>query len=178
MTLLFRFVNSVLSSNVERKVLWRHIKSIRFKYLKGIISPKCINTDVFDHGFISNEDIQNNFEKVLQLGENEDSDEKKFNHSKIEINEAAKLFFDLNSCPSFYEKLYWKAIYGPNSRILLLASNILKRVEGNFKVKALKIFAKMTSVLGFQHISYKNLEEETDERNTTFTKNIKDVKGR
>ena len=35
----------------------------------------------------------------------------------------------------------------------------------------------MTSVLGFQHISYNNLEEET-ERNTTFTKNIEDVKGR
>lgn len=101
-----------------------------------------------------------------------------YNYSKSEINEAAKLFFDLNSCPSFFEKLYWKAIYGPNSRTLLLASNILKTVEGNFKVKALKIFAKMTSVLGLQHISYKNFEEETDERNTTFTKNIVDVKGR
>ena len=101
-----------------------------------------------------------------------------YKYSKSEINEAAKLFFDLNSCPSFFEKLYWKAIYGPDSRILLLASNILKTVGGNFKVKALKIFAKMTSVLGLQHISYKNLEEETDERNTTFTKNIVDVKGR
>ena len=171
LTYILRFVNSVRSSNVENKVIWSHIPSLRNKYLKNSIS-QCID------GFIFDEYISNNFEKISPLVGNQGSEDIKYNISKSEVNEAAKMFFALNSCPSFFEKLYWKAIYGPNSRILLLASNILKTVEGNFKVKALKIFAKMTSVLGLQHISYTNLEEETDEKNTTFTKNIVDVKGR
>ena len=84
---------------------------------------------------------------MLLLVGNEGSEDVKYNISKSEFNEAAKMYFTLNSCPHL-EKLYWKAIYGPDSRISMLASNILKMVEGDFKAKALKIFAKITSMLG------------------------------
>ena len=83
----------------------------------------------------------------------------------------AKMFINLNSCPSFYVKLYSKAIYGIQSRIAMLASNIIKKAKLDFKNKALKIFLKMSSVLGFQHIS--SIYDE----NESFDKNIVDVKG-
>ena len=84
---------------------------------------------------------------------NEGSEDIKHNFSKSDLDEAAKFFFALNACPSFYEKLYSKVIYGHDSRMSMLASNILKNAKGNFKGKALKIFEKIISVLGFQYIS-------------------------
>ena len=105
-------------------------------------------------------------------------EEMKYNISKSELNEAAMMFFALNSCPSFFEKLYWKVIYGPVSRISMSASNILKKAKGDSKVKALKIFEKIISVLGFQHISYHHEENKSVEKNIKLTRNIQDVKGK
>ena len=104
----------------------------------------------------------------------------KYNISKGELNKAAIMFFALNSCPSFFENLYWKAIYGPGpaSRISMKASNILKKAKGDFKVKSLKIFEKIISVLGFQYISYHHEENESVEKNKKLTRNILDVKGK
>ena len=109
---------------------------------------------------------------------NEVSEDMRYNISKSKVDEAAKMFFALNACPSFHEILYLKAIYGPNSRISMLASNILKKAEGDFKVKALKIFEKIISVLGFHHISYHHGENKSIERNIKITRNILDVKGK
>ena len=103
----------------------------------------------------------------------------KYNISKSELNEAAIMYFALNSCPSFFENLYWKAIYGPGpaSRISMKASNILKKAKGDFKVKSLKIFEKIISVLGFKHVSYYHGESKRVERNKLI-RNILDVKGK
>ena len=81
------------------------------------------------------------------------------------------MFSALNFCPSFLLRVYWDAIYGPSSKIAMFASNILKKAKGGDKEKAIKIFAKISSMLGFQHISYSNDENEG------FNKNIVDVKG-
>ena len=123
-------------------------------------------------GFISNEDISNNFQEMSIWNANEVLEDMNYNS---EINEAAKMFFALNSCPSFVEMTYWKAIYGLDSRmtIPMLASNILKKAKGNFEVKALKIFEKIISTLEFQHISYNHGENKSVE----LTRNILDVKG-
>ena len=169
-------MNSVKNSNVEKKVIWSHIPSLRNKYLKNSISPlsdsQCID------GFIFDEFIINNFEKISPVVGNEGSEDMKYNISKSEVLiEAAKMFFSLNSCPSFFEKLYWKAIYGPDSRISMLASNILKKAEGGLKEIALKIFGKICRVLRFQYISYHHGENRSVDRNIKLTKNIVDVKG-
>ena len=73
-------------------------------------------------GFIPPEDISNNFVNVSQMVKTKGSEDSKFNITTNDLNEAAKMFFTLNFCPSLYEKLYWKAIYinGPNSRITML----------------------------------------------------------
>ena len=82
------------------------------------------------------------------------------------------MFMALNSCPSFYVKLYWNAIYGNESRMAKFAANIIRKAKDDFKEKAQRIFSKMSSVLGFQHISYHYNEKET-----STGKNISDVEG-
>ena len=108
---------------------------------------------------------------MSKLVGNEVLEDMKYNSK---INEAAKMFLALNSCPSFLEKSYWKAIRGPDLRISMLASNILKKAKGDFRVKALRIFEKIISVLGFQHISYHHGENKSVE----LTRNILGVKGK
>ena len=88
------------------------------------------------------------------------SEEININFSKSNIYDGAVLYFTLNSCPSFLERLYWNAIYGPGptSRITMLASNIIKKAKFDTR-GAEKIFAKISSVLGFQHIKNNDTRE-------------------
>ena len=86
------------------------------------------------------------------------------------------MFIALNSCPTFYVKLYWKAIYGNESRIAKFASNIIRKANDGFKVKAQKIFARTSSVIGFQHISFHHEGNRSIAMNIELSKNM-DVKG-
>ena len=85
------------------------------------------------------------------------------------------MFIVLNSCPSIHERLYWEATYGPKSKVVLKASNIIKKAEGNFKFDALKILAKITSILQFKHISYKS---NSFGENIVLERKIVGIKGR
>ena len=69
--------------------------------------------------------------------------------TKEDINFGGEMFMALNSCPTFYVKLYWKLIYGHESRVAKFASNIIRKAEDGFKARAQKIFAKISSVIGF-----------------------------
>ena len=59
----------------------------------------------------------------------------------------------------------------------MLTSNIIKKAKGEFKKVALNIFAKMSSVLGFQHLSFQQNGNKSVERNMELTKNILSIKG-
>ena len=83
------------------------------------------------------------------------------NVSNKNVNEAEN-FIALSSCPSFYARLYWLAIYGPKTRIPILAADIIKKAKEEDKIKARRIFAKISSVLGFEHITFHG------EKNTTL----------
>ena len=92
------------------------------------------------------------------------------NLSKDSINSGAEMFLSLNLCPPDFVKLYARAISGPESMTALLTSNRIKKERDDLKIKAIKIFAKISTLLGFKHISYNH------EGNGSFEKNI-DVKG-
>ena len=158
-----------MNSNIEKKVIWSQILSLRFKYLKR---NDGLNLKCTPNKFIPLEDISNNFKGLSQIIENKNLQDLHHNISTSDLYEAAKMFLTLNSCPLVHENLYWQAMYGngPNSRIIMLASNIVKKAKKEFKEKALKLFAKVSSVLGFQHISY-------HEGRNSLTKNIMEVKG-
>ena len=169
-----RFVNFVVNANIEEKVIWSLILNLRFEYLKKNVKPKCSNS------VISDDNILNDFEKRILKARNNTSAEKTLyettNISNEELDKAARMFISLFSCPSFYEKVYWNAIFGQKSKMIMLASNILKRAKGGFRIKALKMFSKITSVLKFKHISYHHEEIENAERKIDLKK-VMDVKG-
>ena len=86
------------------------------------------------------------------------------------------MFIVLNSCPSIHERLYWEATYGPKSKIVLKASNIIKKAEGSFKLDALKIFSKITSIFQFKHISY--TRSNSFGENIVLDRNVVGIKGK
>ena len=93
--------------------------------------------------------------------------------SKSTLNNGAEMFQFLYSCPSFYVRLYLKTFYEnkTSTTLAMLASKIIKKANEDFKDKAVKIFAKVASVLGFQFISHYNKD------NRRFERNISNVKG-
>ena len=74
------------------------------------------------------------------------SDEVNYEFSKSTTKSLREMFFALSERPSFLERLYSKTIYGPQSRLILLASNIVSKSPTEFKLKAKRIFTKITSI--------------------------------
>ena len=102
--------------------------------------------------FIPEDSRYYNFGKLSQLLGLDSSEEINGNLSKNVINDAANMYFALNTCPLFYEKLNFKAIYGTNTRTMaMILSNIIKKSRQD---KTMKIFAKVSQILGFQHITF------------------------
>lgn len=74
--------------------------------------------------------------------------------SKEMINSKGEMFMALNLCPSDELTYYNKIIYGdgPNSRILVLSINIIKKTVGELKTVALEIFSKIASILKLSYV--------------------------
>ena len=170
MSAFFRFVNTVINSKLERKVVWNHIKTLRFKFLQKNINLVCEND------LIPTEHIKHTFHKFSHIvGFNANNNQTKSNVSRGTLEMGGKMFIALYSCPSFYERLYWKAIYKRNEDIAMIASKIVEKVKSDYKIVALKVFSKVCSVLGFKHISYQHVGN--NRSNIELKKNIADVKG-
>ena len=171
--LLFRFANGVINSKLDKKVKWSHIKTLRLEFLKNnSLLPCDSKTHLIPDNHISSN--VEKFSKIVRIGISEKMNK---NFSKSDITESAKLFLALNSCPSLFVKLYWKAIYGPKETMAMLTSNIIKKAKDDFKKVALNIFAKVSSVLGFQRLSFQRKGNKSVERNMELTKNLLSIKG-
>ena len=165
----------VTNSNSEKRLIQGYVKHLRVEYLLKNIQLTCEKTN---KKFILLKSIATNFEKLSKMVSVESSGEMiSRNLSKNDINFGAEMFMALNSCPSFFVKLYWKVIYGNESRIGKFASNIIRKAKDSFKVKAEKIFAKISSVIGFQHISYHHEGNKSIKMNIDLSKNMMDIKG-
>ena len=70
------------------------------------------------------------------------------------INLKAEMFMALNFCPTDGITYYDKIIYGdgPNSRILVLSMNLIKKTVGELKTVALEIFSKISAILKLSYI--------------------------
>ena len=184
----FRFIDLVTNSNSEKRLIQDCVKRLRNEYLLKNVNLQC-ESKMIPLSFISS-----HFEKLSQMVGDTNFDEISRNSSiddyyydqiqmlsrnisKDDINFGAEMFMALNSCPSFYVKLYWKAIYGNESRMANFAANIIRKAEEGFKVRAQKIFAKISSVIGFQHIAYQHEGNKSIAMNIELTKNLLDIKG-
>ena len=164
----------VTNSNSEKRLIQGYVKHLRVEYLLKNIHLTCEKTN---KKFIPLKNIATLFEKLSKMVGVESSGEIiSSNLSKNDINFGAEMFIALNSCPSFYVKLYWKVIYGNESRIAKFSSNIIRKAKNGFKIRAQKIFAKISSVIGFQHISYHHEGNRSIAMDIDLSKNM-DVNG-
>ena len=161
----------VTNSNSEKKLLQDNVRRLRNEYLLKNIHLTC------ERKFIPLDFITLHFERLSQMVGDTNFDEISRNSSKDDINFGAEMFMALNSCPTFYVKLYWKAIYRNESRIAQFASNIIWKAEDSFKGRAQKIFAKISAVIGFQHITYRHEGNRSIAMNNELSKNMLDIKG-
>ncbi len=159
----------VTNSKLEKRLIQGYVKRLRNEYLLKNVDLTCEGKFIPSYTSL-------HFEKLSQMVGERNFDVIGRNSSKDDINFGAELFIALNSCPTFYVKLYWKAIYGNESRIARFASNIIRNAKDGFKVRAQRIFAKISSVIGFQHISYHHEGNRSIAMNIELTKNM-DVKG-
>ena len=148
----------VVYSGLDKRVIWSHIKTLRFENLKKDITLKC--DAIYTSYLIPLENIVQNLETILRKVRVENFHLNR-NLTKHDVNLGAEMFIVLNSCPSIHEKLYWEVAYGPKSTVVLKALNIFKKAKDNFKLESLKIFSKITSMLQFKHISFKKSKKQS-----------------
>ena len=156
---------------MDPKIVWDKIMMTRFNYLKKSLNINCRGS------LIPPADMELNLQELSQRLEVYNvSQEVNNTLSKSMIRTLGKMFMNLNSCYDFYHvKLYEKLAYGPQSRIGPLALNIIKNSGPKFRKKALKIFTKMSRILGFQHIQANN---GTDDNIPQFQRAISSVNGK
>ena len=159
---------------MDKKALWNLIITLRYEYLKTNSDLDCEDTT-----FIPKKDISENIEKLSQIAGVINCQEINSNFSKSDLSDFAEMFITLNSCPSFLEKLYCKAFYDSKSTeaITLLTSNIVKQSKPNVKLRAQRVFAKITQVFGFKHIKFQHEVNQSFGKNVKLMKNIIHIKG-
>ena len=98
--------------------------------------------------------------------------------SKETLNSNGELFLALNSCPSDETMIYNKIIYGdgPNSRILILSMNLIKKTVGDLKTGALRIFSKIASILKLRYVLARTSHLQNE--NIELQKNETVIKGK
>ena len=132
-----RFVNIVEKSNLTEKEIWKNIKYLQFERRKR-------------KSLASQEECFSIKCKVAKLspfvGMKNISDEVIEEFPKSTTKSPFEMFLTLIE-PPYFERLYSKAIYGPQSRVMLLALNIVNTSPQNFQLKAKRIFSKMASVI-------------------------------
>ena len=85
-------------SKKDDDLIWEYVKQTRANYLWNISS---LLLQVYScKSFIENEDIKNNFEMLSQMLNVPDVTEEVLDISPDSLNERAKMFLYLNSCPS------------------------------------------------------------------------------
>ena len=132
----YRFVNMVEKSNFTENEIWKNINYTRFERKKMYPDATLEKS------------VMLNVEKLSQiLGIKNISDEVNGETTKPTIKPLDEMFFSLWEVSSYYEQLYSRTVYGPQSRLIMLASNIVKESPENFKLKAKKIYSKIASII-------------------------------
>ena len=129
--------------------IWRHIKDLRFKRIKWALDAhqeECISCNIDKLSHLLR--IRNISDKVNQ------------ELPKSKMKSLDEMFLTLTEPTSFFERLYHKTIYGPQSRLIMLASNIVNKSPENFKLKAKKIYTKIAAIF------FKKYRDETFENRT------------
>ena len=132
-----------------------------------------------DVTFILFKYISENLNKLSKMARVSNSQEIDINFSKSDSIDFAEMFISLNSCPSFLERLYWKAFYESQDpkTIAFITSKIVKQSKSDLKMNAQRVFGKITPVLGFNHIQYHHEKNGSLGKNVKPMKNIVDIKG-
>ena len=174
---------------MNTNILWKQIKRIRAKYITKLPDKKTCKTTILKKNFV--EILMSDIKKTMKKND--------INSTEIVANiskkTGAEMFILLNMCPSFYVRLFRKVIFKGKikndmvlsstnennvklqSKILMISAKIVDKANDDFKVKAAQILSKITSVLGINHISSYQKENDTSELKINFENDMLLIKG-
>ena len=167
---VLRFINILTHSGMSNSEIWLKVRTFRVKQLKQYMDGNF----KFMYCFTNEELVSTIDDFARFVGVQNILDKVNGSLSKSTLNNGAEMFQFLYSCPSFYVRLYLKTFYEnkTSTTLTMLASKIIRKANGDFKDKAVKIFAKVASVLGFQFISHYNKDNRRLERNISNIKGL------
>ena len=146
---------------MDRDISWENVKRVRYQFLTNYTESSC-------KYLIPNEDIEQNVMLFINLV-NASSSHLQNNLTKDVINNGAKMFLYLNSCPpdyaktkfvlNFFLQIIKKYLYEPtNSGIILYTKNAMKRSSNDIRIIASKILEKISTLFELPSIQSQKLD--------------------
>ena len=157
-------MNNVEKSNFTENEIWLNINQTRFEGKKKKPDASQLQYASF------------NLEKFLNFPAMTIISDK-VNKEVFEASEKTQIemFLALTEPPSYFEKLYGRTIFGPGpqSRMIMLALNIVNKSPDKYNVKAKQIFSKIRSTIfkKYQNESFQNRKEISIEKGKIYTYN-------
>ena len=144
-----RFINLV--QNLDPKTSWENVKIARKNLIRTWYNEN------YCAYLLPNEYIEENFRYFMYLVNASSSNHHQQNLTKDDINEGAKMFIYLNTCPNtkdqffmeeFFQQVFKKFVFEPtNSGIILYTLNAMKLYPNDGRIIAMKILKKVSSFL-------------------------------
>ena len=133
---------------MDRDISWENVKRVRYQFLTNYTESSC-------KYLIPNEDIEQNVMLFINLV-NASSSHLQNNLTKDVINNGAKMFLYLNTCPNvakakniynFFLQVFKKYVYEPtNSGIILYTLNAMKLFSNDGRIISARVLEKISNL--------------------------------
>ena len=134
----------IASSNKDKDLIWKYVKQTRADYLWNLsqLFYSCSS-------LIKEEDITNNFNILEQILDASNTTEKVLDMDLDTIEEGAKMFLYLNSCPSSFS-LKLQEIFKSSDvyTIIMSTMKLLKSSSGSILDSMIKTFNSVSNEYG------------------------------
>ena len=150
----------IASHNKDTDSKWKLVKQIRADYLWKYLSPS-----FYSCKFIDNSHMEINFDMLAEVLNVPNVTEEVLDISLDKLNEGAKMFLYLNSCPSSFS-VDLKTIFSSSDAYTVIMSTmkLLKSSKGKALDTMIKIFNAVSSEYGnnYSKISYEPTAQKLD----------------
>ena len=167
----FRFINMIASSNKDKDLIWKYVKQTRTDYLWNIsqLFYSCSS-------FIKEQDITNNFNSLEQMFDTPNTTAKVLDMDLETIEDGAKMFLYLNSCPSTFS-LKLQEIFKSSDEYTVIMSTmkLLKSSSGSNLNSIIKTFNSVSKEYGNNH---SKLSYEPSMKKLVLSKNLTVLNGK
>ena len=162
----------IASSNKDKDLIWKYVKQTRADYLWNISQlfySRCSS-------FINEKDITNNFNSLAQMLDAPNTTEKVLDMDLDTLDEGAKMFLFLNSCPSSFSLKLQEIFKSSDAYTVIMSTmKLLKSSSGSMLETMIKTFNSVSNEYGN---TYSKLSYEPNMKKLELSKNLTVLNGK